>query len=361
LRGPVENRAPPHYQSGNLVVTSPTSPSDGLADDPVARWLNWVRPRLSAFFQPPAAPADPASMSDVQLHHAIFVVSNRLLYFVGQWVMKCYDGRPVNDERFKWAMPTTVHAHVQLGFTSASDSAWLAAKGLELSASAAALGPIRDVAETLARLSWLLQPADDQARLGRAYGFMQHDIDQEFQLVGAVKKSSNRLGKTPDQVWDRYSSNSGRKRDRLAEIAAEDGVAIEKLPQTSDLFELYLHDMGGYPLFSALSKAASHPGCSRPFVFYADPTKGMALDFDFQKMHAKRAFWLSKSQQLYIALSQLVGPELDWPADWEDVLNGLAKQLKPLADEADRRVMTPLTATFESFTDTAPNPGASDR
>jgi hypothetical protein len=86
----------------------------------------------------------------------------RLIGIVGQWLMNCFDGRPVNDERFKWAMPTTVHAHVQLGFASANDSACLTAKGLELAASAAALGPIRDVAETFARLSWLLESADDR-------------------------------------------------------------------------------------------------------------------------------------------------------------------------------------------------------
>jgi hypothetical protein len=249
-------------------------------------------------------------MTDVQLHHATFTVSNRLLYIVGQWVMNCFDGRPVNDERFKWAMPTTVHAHVQLGFTSASDSAWLAAKGLELTASAAALGPIRDVAETLARLSWLLEPPDAQGRLSRAYGIMQHDINQEIQLVGAINRSANRLSRTPDPVWALYASTAGRKGDRLAQIAAENGVVIEKLLQTTDLFELYLHDMGGYPLFSTLSNAASHPGSSRPFLFYADPAKGMAVDFDFQRMHAKRAFWLSKNLQLYIALSRLVAPEL---------------------------------------------------
>jgi hypothetical protein len=293
-------------------------------------------------------------MTDVQLHHVIFVVSNRLLYVVGQWVMKCFDGRPVNDERFKWAMPTTVHAHVQLGFTSASDSAWLAAKGLELTASAAALGPIRDVAETLARLSWLLEPSDDQARLGRAYGIMQHDINQEFQLVGAIKRSANRLSQTPDPVWGLYASTAMRKLDRLAEIAAEDGVVIEKLPQTTDLFERYLHEQGGYPLFSTLSNAASHPGSSRPFLFYANPAKGMAVDFDFQGMHATRAFWLSKNLQLFIALCRLAAPELDWPAGWRDVLDDLAMQLEPLGAEADRRVMTPLNETLKKFIDSGP-------
>jgi hypothetical protein len=161
-------------------------------------------------------------MTDAQLRHATFSVSKRLIDIVGQWLMNCFDGRPVNDERFKWAMPTTVHAHVQLGFTSAHDSACLTAKGLELAASAAALGPIRDVAETFARLSWLLEPADDQTRLSRAYGLMQHAINQDFQLADAMKRSASRLDRTPDPVWDRYASNTERKRDRLAARASED-------------------------------------------------------------------------------------------------------------------------------------------
>ncbi len=265
-------------------------------------------------------------MTDIQLRHAIFSVSRRLINIVGQWLMNSFDGRPVSEERFKWAMPTTVHGHVQMGFTSAHDSACLTAKGLELAASAAALGPIRDVAETTARLSWLLEPADDQARLGRAYGLMQHAINQDFQLVDAMKRSANRLHRTLDPIWDMYAATADRNRERLAAIAAEDGVGIEKLPPTTDLFELYLQDEGGYPLFSMLSNAASHPGASRPFLFYASPAKGMAVDFDFQEMHGLRAFWLSRSLQLHIALCWLVAPELNWPTDWTNVLDELAPQ-----------------------------------
>ena len=77
-------------------------------------------------------------MTDAQLRHAIFTVSSRLIDIVGQWLMNCFDGRPVNGERFKCPMPTTVCAHVQLGFASANDSACLTTKGLERTASAAA-------------------------------------------------------------------------------------------------------------------------------------------------------------------------------------------------------------------------------
>jgi hypothetical protein len=292
-------------------------------------------------------------MTDAQLRHAIFTVSSRLIDTAGQWLMNCFDGRLVNDERFKWAMPTTVHAHVQLGFASANDSACLTAKGLELAASAAALGPIRDVAETFARLSWLLEPADDRARLSRAYGLMQHAISQEVSLTDAMKRSANRLNRTPDPVWDRYASNAGRKQDRLAGIATEDGVGIEKLPATTDLFELYLHEEGGYPLFSTLSRAASHPGASRPFMFYANPAKGMAVDYDFQGMHAMRAYWLSRSLRLHIGLCRVVAPELGWPEGWAVVLDDLGRRLEPMAAEADRRVMTPFNDMIKEFMESA--------
>ena len=92
---------------------------------------------------------------------------------------------------------------------------------------------------------------------------------------------------------------SGRRRN---------GVGIEKLPATTDLFELYLPEEGGYPLFSTLFRAASHPGAFRPFMFYANPAKGVAVDYDFQGMHAMRAYWLSRSLLLHIALCRLVAP-----------------------------------------------------
>jgi hypothetical protein len=213
---------------------------------------------------------------------------------------------------------------------------------------------MRDVAETFARLSWLLDPSDGRTRLSRVYGLMQHAINQESQLVGALESSARRMHRTLDPVWGPYAAATERKREMLAEIAAEDGVDIEKLPQTADLFELYLHDEGGYALFSLLSKAASHPGASRPFPFYLSPAKGMGVDFDFQGMHGVRAYWLSRSLHLHIALCQLVAPELYWPADWADVLDELHKQLDPLAAEAQRRTITPLNDALDTFTDSTP-------
>ena len=320
----------------------------------MTRFVSWLRPRLPGLFPPPPIPDDPAAMTDAQLRHGIFAVSKQLIDTVGQWLMNCFDGRPVNDERFKWAMPTTVHAHVQLGFTSAHDSACLTAKGLELAASAAALGPIRDVAETFARLSWLLEPESEQARLSRAYGLMQHAIGNDAALPRTMKASAKRLGRTPDPVWDRMAALAAQKRVRLAEIAAEDRVAIEELPGTADLFELYLHDEGGYPLFSTLSRAASHPGASRAFMFYASPAKEMAVDYDFQEMHGMRAYWLSRSLGLHIALCRLVAPVLDWPEGWADVLDGLARRHEALAAGAHRRVMTPFNDKLKEFMDSAP-------
>jgi hypothetical protein len=47
-------------------------------------------------------------------------------------------------------------------------------------------------------------------------------------------------------------------------------------------------------------------------MFYANPAKGMAVDYDFQGMHAMRAYWLSRSLRMHIALCRLVAPELGW-------------------------------------------------
>jgi hypothetical protein len=44
----------------------------------------------------------PATTGFRRTDRAIFTVSSRLIDIAGQWLMNCFDGRPVNDERFKW-------------------------------------------------------------------------------------------------------------------------------------------------------------------------------------------------------------------------------------------------------------------
>jgi hypothetical protein len=78
------------------------------------------------------------------------------------------------------------------------------------------------------------------------------------------------------------------------------------------------------------------------------------VDYDFQEMHAVRAYWLSRNLGLHIALCRLVAPVLDWPESWAGVLDDLARRLEPLAAEADRRVMTPLNDKLKEFMDSAP-------
>ena len=65
-------------------------------------------------------------------------------------------------------MPVKIRGHVLSMTTEANDAFWLSLYGLQKYASAAALGPIRNVAETLAWISWLLEDADDDVRRARS-------------------------------------------------------------------------------------------------------------------------------------------------------------------------------------------------
>ena len=84
-------------------------------------------------------------------------------------------------------------------------------------------------------------------------------------------------------------------------------------------------------------------------MFYTNPARGMAVDYDFQGMHAMRAYWLSRSLRLHIALCRLVAAELSWPECCAVVLDGLTGRLEPLAAEADRRVTTPFSDKIKEF------------
>jgi hypothetical protein len=237
-------------------------------------------------------------------------------------------------------MPTTPRDSVLLTFTSAHDSACLASIGLWHSASAAATGPIRTVAESYVQLSWLLDTDDDAQRLGRTYGLIELALDHQRETHQAMHRSARRTGRTAHNWLARVEAAEQRNRAALANMASENAVTIEHFVHSADKFEQHLADEGGYLFFSLLSDAGVHAGASRAFTFCGSPSDAK-LDFDFQGKHGLRAYWLSVCLNLHIKLCRLVAPELGWP-DWAAVLDGLQARLDPLAAEAERRTLTPL-------------------
>jgi hypothetical protein len=282
-------------------------------------------------------------MTDVQLREAVFKVNHDLVDDnVGPWLMHSLnDGQPVNDPRLPRPMPTSPRMHALLGFASAHDSANLAAIGLQLHASAAALAPLRNVAETFVRLSWMLDTNDDQIRKGRAYALTQASLDEEHKMVAAHQRSAQRMHRTVEDWVPKLAAAEALSREALSEMARQDRVTIEVPPPPADMFGQYLGDEGGYTFFSLLSATGVHASALRPFLFYGVGGGGRMIDFDFQGMHGARAYWMSIAVRLHINLALLVAPELSWPNS-ELALGKLLDRITPLTGEAEKRYMAPL-------------------
>ena len=314
--------------------------------DTMTRIFGWLGSRLPEFTPPRSAPTEPAKMTDAQLLEAIFAISKQLIdQAVGPWMMASFDGGTINEPLFKGPMPTKPRDSVLLTFASADDSACLAEMRLHHCASAAATGALRNVAESFVQLSWLLDTDDDRQRLGRTYGLIARALEDRRRTIEVMRKWANRTGRTPHPWMALLEASQQRSCADLDNLVQANKVTIEPLPPNVDLFEQYLADEGGYLFFSQLSNAGVHAGASRAFAFYGSASEAK-LDFDFQGKHGLRAYWLSVCLRLHIKLCRLVAPELGWP-DWATVLDELQARLDPLAAEADRRILTPLTEFIE--------------
>jgi hypothetical protein len=147
--------------TGNPAIDTMTKVFDWLG-----RQVDQVLPR------PPAPPRPaPANMTDEQLHHAIHDIGASLLNGLAPIIQESFAryGNVIADARFRHAMPTTVRGHVLAMVTEANDAFGLSLLGLRQHATAAALGPIRNIAETLAWAKWLLESPDKYVRQARAY------------------------------------------------------------------------------------------------------------------------------------------------------------------------------------------------
>lgn len=332
-------------ETGPMTDSAPST--DGPVFDAITKASRWLSTRLGGPFKVTSVRSEPAAMTDVQLRQAVYRVNHDLVDdTIGPWLMRSFDGGPLNDPRLPRAIPTSPLMHVLLGFAAAHDAANLAAIGLQLHASAAALAPIRAVAETIVQLSWMLDTDDDLARLGRAYGLTQAGLDDERRMIDAHERSARRMNRTVADWVPKLATAEKRTRAIVADMAQEDGVVIAKLPSSAELFEQYLADEGGYTFFSMLSTAGIHTNPSRPSMFYRVGPIATTIDFDFQGMHAVRAYWMSIAVRLHINLARLVAPELGWP-NWDSALGKLREQLVPLATEAEKRYMAPLKAFLD--------------
>lgn len=325
---------------------SPTNDSP-TTDDPIADALakafRWLHQQIEQVFPQPyetARPA-PADMTDKQLHNDIHDVGGTLLNSLAPVLMHSFNlhGMAITDPRFHHPMPTTVRGHVLTMTADATDSYGLALVGLNKHATAAALGPIRSLAETLARASWLLENPDEDARQARAYRLTLNAIKQYHQIAKTLGRVAKDIEQTPE-LATRLADAEEKMRRSLKAIVDQDGITIPDNPGTaSGLIERYLREHGGYMFCALLSNAGVHPGAGRAYLFYGQP--GTAAYYDFKGLYHVRAYWIAQDIKLYLALCHLAAPILDWH-DWDKIANTAESQLQPLAEEAERRYTEPM-------------------
>jgi hypothetical protein len=308
--------------------------------DTISKALSWLDRQIELMAGPtpqPAAPA-PADMTDVQLHHAVHDIGAVLLNKHGRMLQDSFAryGATMGDPRFPAAMPATVRSHALMMIVQANDSCGLALLGLREQATASALGPIRNVAETYVYAKWLLESQDESVRLGRAYRLTMNALDQLREQKRTLEKVAPRSELTL-QVAPVLGAAAERMSGRLTELARQDGVSIPAKPRRSGLLEKHLPDSGGYMFYSLLSNAGAHPGAGRAQAFYGTPGRAV-VDFDFKGLHHVGAYWMSVVIRLYLDLCELIEPVLGWPA-WDALLEQTRTRLEPVEREAQQRYL----------------------
>jgi hypothetical protein len=319
--------------------------------DNITKGLLWLSEQTETVFGPPPTP-----VPDVELHHAIHDIGGTLLNRHGPMLQESFrrHGVPLSDPRFPGPMATTVRSHLLTMIVEANDAYGLALLGLREHATTAALGPIRNLAETYAYAKWLLEDADEKIRLGRAYRVTMNGVDQILQRERIMLKVA------PDSeltllLAPKLGTAGQRMRNRLTEMAAEDGVTIAPKPTLPVLMEKHLPEWGGYMFYSVLSNSGAHPGAASATAVYGKPGAGV-IDYDFKGLHHVRAYWMAVDIQLYLDLGDLVEPVLGWP-DWRVLAEQIRAQLEPLWQEAHERYVgrgEHAIANLKSWGDHAP-------
>jgi hypothetical protein len=327
---------------GAMDDDSPTT-GDPIADA-LAKALRWLHQQADQLFPQPheAARPAPADMTDKQLQQDIHNVGGNLLNEHGPMIMSGFAryGTATTDPRFKHAMPTTVRGHLLNMTADANDSYGLALRGLNKHAHASALGAIRNVAEILGQASWLLEDLDDRVRQARAYRLTLNAINQ-YHLIAKTLRRVTKDSEQPSDLATQLDAAEERMRRSLTAITEQDGITIPDNPgKPSKLIERYLPEHGGYMLYALLSSAGVHPGAGRAYLFYGQPGTGVS-DYDFQGKHLVRGYWTAQNIKLYLALGHLAAPILDWHG-WDAIANTAETNLRPLAEEAERRYMEPM-------------------
>ena len=315
--------------------------------DTMTKVFDWLGKQLDQVLPhpAPAAPA-PAGMTDERLHHALHDVGAKLLNSLAPVLQRSFAGDAAahGDPRFPHGLPAGVRAHTLMLFAQAHDAFGLSVTGLGKHATAAALGPIRNIAETLALARWLLESSDGDVRRARAYGLTLEGVGQYHKVVRMLEQSAETRQAAP-----RLAAAEEQMRRNLARLAEQDGITIQARPaKLSRLVGQYVPELGSLA-YALLSSAGVHPGAARGYLFYGRPGTGI-VDYDFTGMYYQRAYWIAQSIKLHLGLCQVVAPELGWP-EWDAIAEKTKGELLPLAEEAQRRFSEPLLRAMARASD----------
>jgi hypothetical protein len=302
--------------------------------------LGWLREQVTQLAVPPQRP-QPADMTDKQLQQDIHDVGGRLLNALGSPLQRSFaEDAQDQDSRLPHPVIRSARGHVLMFFIQAYDSFGLALRGLNAHATSSALGPIRNIVETLALMRWLLEDSDPDQVRSRAYRLTLDIADQyrqQWQTLDRLAADSPEKEATKSVLVNAEN----RLRASVAELADQDGVAVaDAHGSASRLIERYLPDHGGYLLYALLSSAGVHPGAARATFFYAQPDSRI-IDFDFKGMFVVRAYWIGQATSLFLELGNVTAPVLGWQ-EWNALSDTTERQLRPLAEEAEKRFLAPL-------------------
>lgn len=279
---------------------------------------------------PPSPPGlrRPSAMSDGELRAALRAVAASLTG-TNDPARRTGVAAP-GDPRWRFNLPAAVETLVPAMFAEASDAFGLACTGLDDQASAASLGAVGRLAETLARARWLLEPSDAGQRRERGYALADEAISRVTELSGRAWEADH--GDHADLAGE-IADRAGTMAARLAELRVADGLRAVRVPKRRKLLQAYLPD--GAELFALMSAADSRPAATASGLFYTEPGTGDALR-GFQRQHLTRAYWLAQAITLYADVCAVCGTVMGRP-DWEESIATAAAGFRPLCEEADRR------------------------
>lgn len=320
------------------------------AIDTMTGIFHWLGKQVESVIPRPAEPVHPApaDMADGQLLEAVHRTGAELLNGLAPVIQESFTryGAPeeMGDPRFPHGMPVKLRGHVLTMVTEANDAFGLALLGLSKHATAAALGAIRIVTETLAWARWLLEDPDESIRQARAYRRTLNGIEG-YRKFGTTLRQV--VGQSAETEADQVIAAGQRMKDDLTTMASQDGVTIPANPGTmSKLAQQYLPEHGGYQIYALLNSSGAHPGASRAFQFYGTP--GAGIDYDFKGKHLLRAYWIAQAIRLHLDVCNLAAPVLGWGQEWETLAERTRDHIGPLADEAERRFIEPLQRALAS-------------